>query len=584
LGLIGRASIIQLKFKSTNDRGHYVILLLVSCFLLIRISMAGQLHVPLHDPIYQFIDRMVTAGNLPGFLNDTRPLRRDAIAECLVKLSVNRDRLRRVDAALLDEYIADYRSELTEDHFFEIADGKQSWFGFRSPKTFLNGMDSLFHYRDRREKQHLLVYETPENLVWFDWDEMVRFETKNDLPRLITQDAVRFSAQVGKHFSVYFDGYRYLHLTRPGFTDAPAEYKGGYYADNFEGGITFNSFDYSNAYMQYESPAAGIFILANEPLLWGQGSTSMVLSENASAFPYVGWQKKFGRLKFTFLHGSLIPNAVNIDSSTGEKTYARKYIVAHRWEMAVSQKMNFIFSELYIYGKRSPELVYMIPPILLWPTQHNLRDRDNATMAFEFEYFPFPGLKCYSSIFLDELTISELPNKYWANKQGYQAGLHFVPRLIHRATELRLEFTAVRPWTYTHYFDYNTFTHEGQCLGFYAGPNSQNWLLENRWQMTKKCGLLLSINSLRHGVNPLDENNEYYYPIGDDANQNYNLRNEDNDQNTDWLMGDIHTTTDYKIGLNYTWRKEIIFDLSAIWRQTDNAGDFLTTFQIRFDY
>lgn len=580
--LIGKGPTIQLKFKNFTRQERYIAILL-GCFLLSQIATASQLHVPLHDPVYLFIDRMITAGHLPGFLNDTRPLSRDAIAECLTLLTTKREKLGKVDVALLDEFIADYRHELTEKGYFAIENGKQSWFCFSSPKTFVNGMASLFRYRDQQEKQHLLVYETPENMVWLDWEEMVRLETKNDLPRLVTQDAIRFSAQIGKHFSLYFDGYRYLQQNRSGFSEPPVEYKGGYYAHNFEEGIHFNSFDYSNAYMQYESPA-GTFILANEPLLWGQNITSMVISENAPAFPYIGWQIKLGSLKFTFIHGSLIPKTFERDSVTGEKKFARKYIVAHRWETALSPKLNLVFSELYIYGNRSPDLIYLIPPVMLWPTQHNLQDRDNATMAFEIEYFPLNGLKAYSSLFIDELTYSQLSHKYWANKQGYQFGLHYVPRFPNLATELRLEFTAVRPWTYTHKFDFNTFTHQGRCLGFYAGPNSQNWLFENRWQLTKKCGLLLSINSLRHGVNPVKESCENYYPIGDDANQNYEQRNKDYDQKTGWIMGDIQTTTDYKICLNYFWRKEIIFDWSIIWRRTEGTHDFLTTFQIRFDY
>ena len=550
---------------------------------LYQLLFASQLHVPIIDPIYLYLDKMATSGLLPGYLNDTKPLNRDRIAKLLVELNNYRVELSAVDMQILDEYIADYRFELGNlKHFRLVEPDQKVYFALSSIKNIKEGIKDIFIYPPKQEDQHILVYETDNEFVWIDWDEMVRYEMKNDIGRIITQDAIRFSSQIGKNFCVYFDGYRYLQLQREGFNEPADEFKGGLFPTHDEG-VKFYSFDYSSAYLQLTSKI-GCFEIGIEPLHWGNSENSMILSSNAAPFPFISWRKKFHRSIFTFFHGSLMPSEFERDSVTNEKIYAQKYIAAHRWEVELSKKLHFAFSELYFYGNRNPELVYLVPTVVLWPTQHNLNDRDNATMALELEYFPFKGWKIYGTLFLDELRPSELFSQWWGNKHGVQAGIHFVPNIKTISTDFRAEFTAIRPWTYTHEYYYNSYTHNGVDLGFYGGPNSQLISLENRLWLTKKQTFFIKCYQFKHGQDFDDPSNENYFPVGGDSNQNYNERNHKYDNSTKWLMGNVTTIRALDLKWCYQWRNEICFEISYRKQWVDSKANDFISFQIHLDY
>ena len=544
--------------------------------------MASQGHVRLNDPIYLFLDRMATGGPLPGLLNDTKPYTRDNIAGQLTILNEKRNDLSGIDRMILDEYMADYRLELypNKSHF-QISDQENTFLFFRSFKNIKTGLGNIFQYKDNCEKQHLFVHESDNEIIWIDWDEMIRVESKNGLYRPVTQDAIRFSAQLGDNFFVYFDGYRYVQFTVNSYTDLTREYKGGFSQEPSNETISLQGFDYSNAYIQF-SGRYGLFKLGTEPLLWGNSPNSLILSDNVTPFPFFGWQKDFRRARFSFFHGSLLPKEFDRDTTTGEKTYEKKYLVGHRWDLAITKKLNLSFTELYLYGNRDMELMYLVPPVILWSTQHNLMDRDNATMALEFEYFPMRGSKFYGTLFLDEFTTTRIFDDYWANKQGVQLGFHFVP--VKAPTDFRIEFTAVHPWTYTHKFSYSSYTHNGIDLGFYAGPNSQLWFFENQWWPGKRLYAGFQYRHLKHGTEVLSEDDLDDYPIGSNSNQNYADRNEDYDDKTKWLMGNIETANEYQLLVSYRWRKEVIFDWGLKIQEIQGNIDRYFSFQIRFDY
>lgn len=532
---------------------------------------ASQIHVLLDDPIYAYLDKCATQGLLSGFLNDTRPLSRADLAKRLSELLNKREQLSEIDRRLLAEFVADYRRELQNlQRHFQISEGSQSYLFFSSVANFRTGLQELFTYRDNREKQHLFIYEGEKDSVWLDWGEMLRLESKNGSYRPVTCDRLHFNAQLGPNFLVYFDGYRYVQFNSSGYTDLTEEYKGGFFQLPEQETVDITTFDFSNAYVQMAG-TYGAFELGIEPIQWGNSPNSLILSNNVVPFPFFSWRKEFKRARFAFFHGSLMPKECEYDT-TGEKFYERKYAVGHRWEMGLTPKLNFAFTEVYIYGKRNMELAYLIPPVMLWPTQHNLMDRDNATITLEFEYFPWSGKKFYGTLFLDEFTTTQIFNDYWANKQGIQLGVHYVPLKLKLPTDLRLEFTAVHPWTYTHKYFYNSYTHHGVDLGFYAGPNSQLWFFENQWWLGKKLLARIEYRQLKHGS------------VGGDSNLDYNERDTDDDHQTTWLMGEIATIEDYGLSLTYRWRKEIIFDWGINLRKSAGTTDNFLSFQVRLDY
>ena len=140
------------------------------------------------------------------------------------------------------------------------------------------------------------------------------------------------------------------------------EYKGGFpfVHPGFYGFDYQLSIEYSNSYLQHSSKMGNI-ALKSEPLLWGNGKNSIILSDNVPAFAMLSWDKKLGKSKFSFFHGSILP--VKSDTTiNGLITNDPKYLVGHRWEIGISDKLQVVFTEMLVYGGRDPELVISSPP------------------------------------------------------------------------------------------------------------------------------------------------------------------------------------------------------------------------------
>ncbi len=558
------------------NRTYKAILLI---FLTTICLSATGLHVPANDPVYDFLDRMAVRGLIRELLSDTRPLHRAKVAEYLSKLENQKEHLDRIDKLVLKDYIVEYRSEFGQSRHPKLTEGTNHYTPLSSRENFAKGIKEIFDKYSEEEPPHLFIYEKDKNLIWLDIDGRARLENKNGIFRILGAGGMRLSTQLGDKLSLYMDARGYLWNIPDGFTDFPGEIRNTYIQDEPTLGAQY--FDNTEAYFQYSTPVAGTFSVNHENIVWGNSPNSMILSDNIAPFGFIQWQKDFNNAKYTFVHGALFGENPDIDAETNIKSFPNKYYVGHRLETAFSPSFHFAFTEMKIYGNRNFEFDYLLPVSLLHTMEHEQRDRDNHLMAFEFEWFSSAGTKLYGTLLLDELKVTEIGKSWWANKQGYQAGIHISPRI---PTELIVEWTGVRPWTYTHKIEVNTYTHNGECLGFYAGPNSQLWFVENRWWFSRRLYGKIQYRRLKHGVDPLPVTDSAYYPVGGDANQDYSQRNPKFDNQTKWLMGKIETTQELGFVLSYRWRKEIFFDWGARVREQDGQVDGFLSFQIRVDY
>jgi hypothetical protein len=335
-------------------------------------------------------------------------------------------------------------------------------------------------------------------------------------------------------------------LYNKGFDESPAEYKSGlhYVEKGIYGYDYMYSFDYASGFIQHNS-YLGTISISLEPIIWGNSQTSILISNNAVSFPKISWSKSLGKSRFTFIHGN-IKTAEPILSDYGEGTIENnyKYLVGHRWEIGFSDKLQFAFTEMLIYGGRKAEITYFIPTILLYPIQQDItvNHQDNILWFLDGAYFPINGLKLYGTFLIDDLRVSEIFNNHFNNHWGLQAGSHVAGNMFSFPTDLMLEFTAIRPWTYTHRVPtYGTYTHNGRCLGFEHGPNSQLLLIENRWWISTRNRLRISFEQLKWGREP-EEDMDDGYDFGNDPNENYSLANPEYTNSTGWLIGDIQTT------------------------------------------
>jgi len=553
---------------------------IIIIFVLLSSTLfASQLHVPINDPIYLYLDRMATMGIVRNIFNDALPLNRDEVAKALVKIFKHREQLSKVDRQILEEYISDYRYEFRDKKHWKIKNNSNTYFRFSKFNNFKNDFKDIFTYRNNSEDLHLFVHKNNNELLWLDFDFMGRVEAQNKSVRNVGAMGFIISSQIGKHFSLYVDAYQYGQTIQEGFDYFSPEMNKPFRST--EGNMYYT--DKSDAYIQYTSKL-GSFELGKEPLHWGNSNNSMILSKSDSnaSFAFIKWERKFYKSKFTFLHASLLPNDLYIDSISERRAYSKKYLVGHRWEFMPFTKFHFGFTEMIVYGERNPDLTYLIPTVFLWPSQHNLMDRDNTIMSVEFEYFPLNKMKLYGSWYLDELSYGKLFSKWWGNKFGYQMGMHFTPKLSNLSTDFTFEFTAVRPWTYTHKYSINSFTHAGGNLGFEYGPNTQLFYTQNRWWITKRQILIFEYEFLKRGIKSIDDTTSY--DIGNNANQNYDNRNPEYDMSTDWLMGEVIDIHSFSVNWYYQLSNDLYLNANYKIRKIQEEIDNFISLELRFKF
>ncbi|MDP7027951.1 MAG: hypothetical protein QF380_06050, partial [Candidatus Marinimicrobia bacterium] len=433
-------------------------------FIVISITFlrGSGIHVPVDDPVYIYLERLATKGMLNDYNNNTLPLTRNDIAESLNQLQEKKTELTPVEFSFLKEFLSEYRYELTSEKYHKISDESSGlYFAFSNIENAFDGASELLSYSPQSEEPRFIVYEKNGDRAWLNIGTMLRREMKGKSHRLAYTYHYDFSVSIGNNFSVFSSADLHSLVYNDDFTEDSNEFKGGFPLHNpgFYGYGTERSFEYAHAYLHYTSPY-GDFTFANEPIQWGNSLQPIILSDNVPPYPRIAWSKSLGKSRFSFFHANILPAASS--SNAGLEYYDKKYLVGHRWEVSLSDKLEGAFTEILVYGGRETELIYFIPPIFLWPVQHNMtsQSEDNILWFLEAQYTLLPDVKTYGTFMIDELRTSEMFNDWGGNRWAVQAGIHFTHSLFSIPVDNRLEFTAVRPWAYTHREpQFGTYTH-----------------------------------------------------------------------------------------------------------------------------
>ena len=104
--------------------------------------------------------------------------------------------------------------------------------------------------------------------------------------------------------------------------------------------------------------------------------------------------------------------------------------------------------------------------------------------------------------------------------------------------DLRIEYTATRPWTYTHP-DFS-YTHRGLPLGNQNGPGSISFRLESFYLPFPKLMIQFSFENIQKGIG-----------AGSMIHDNYDNRNKDKDWETEFLLDQYYSKNMTEIKLSY---------------------------------
>lgn len=216
----------------------------------------------------------------------------------------------------------------------------------------------------------------------------------------------------------------------------------------------------------------------------GEGSRSLFLSDYGVPHPFAQIRTKFWRMEYTVLYQFMREHV--------QGQWKSKYATSHHISLNATKWLNIgIFETVLFQPKdtllnRGYEVEYLNPVIFFRPQEYSLGSSDNILIGISLDA-KFGNHMFYSQFILDEFSLAEIRNNpsWWANKYGLQAGFkgRFHPSF--GSFFYRLEYNMMRPYTYSHINEMQTYGNQGHVLAHPLGANFHEIIAELKWQKGK---------------------------------------------------------------------------------------------------
>ncbi|MDA3910103.1 MAG: hypothetical protein PF448_01935 [Bacteroidales bacterium] len=267
----------------------------------------------------------------------------------------------------------------------------------------------------------------------------------------------------------------------------------------------------------------------------GNGFRSMILSENAPAYPFARIGAEFANINY-HMQWMLLENH---PYQTWTDPNAAKLMMMHYLSWNIGKTVSLGLFESIVWSqadnRQAFEAQYLNPLIFFRPVEFSLGSSDNALMGLNLSWVPMKKLQLYSQFVLDDIQVGQFVNDiryrlgvldetetygWFGNKYSGQIGFKTFDFLGIKHLYLQSEINAVRPGTYAHSNVNQAYTSSYQALAHPLGANFvesvsrlvyqyQNWQIGIHFMYAVQ------------GTSPLNENmgEDVFYPVSDGPGQ-----------------------------------------------------------------
>jgi hypothetical protein len=454
-------------------------------------------HVPIAHPVYEYLDRLGIEGVLPAHSNSMVPLERSEVSALLRTAashlsSVGASPGGDLDQATLAKYLAEFAPDAgTRPGDDLVLLGSHESFG-----AFVNGLFS-------QKQKFLLAYADSFITVTGELLGSVEYrslhgDSRGDVDAMLNTIGGRFRGTIAGKVGYLLQSTNGVLLGNRSFALSDPRL-----ATNVKlNEPNSRNFDVTEAYLRYSFGWGGVQF-GRESASQGVGySDRLMLSDNAPAFDALGLSVHYKSFRFQYLHASLLSDPF---AGTGlpvtEPVGSNKYLALHRFQFSLFDRLNLAASEMVIYQRLTPEYAYLLPVNFFKSAEHSLRDRDNALLVFDFEYFPVAGYKLYGTWLIDDVDFKKVGTGWWGNEFGWQGGAYVANIAGFRNLDAIVEYTRIEPYVYSNRYAGNDYANSGVGLGHRLQPNSDEILAELRFRLSATLRARLHYAVQRHGQN-----------------------------------------------------------------------------------
>jgi hypothetical protein len=488
----------------------------ITAVLLVCIASVavGQVElVPADHDVYDFLKRMQVRGMLTGhYYSASLPQDRRTVAKLLAGIDASTERLSRSELGFLENYREEFSYELGMPRERRV--------------SLLN--EGISSYTDDRQK-YLYRYESETavisaNLLLDAEPQQWEYDARDPEMTTLWRLGGGLSGTLGGWFGFslhavngYASGSREAALQN---IEVSRTYKIGEPDSRF--------FDYTRGHVRAANEWGSLTIGRERPVEGnGVRDRALLFSDHAPAIDYFGIDIAYKKFFFRFFHGWILGDGIlrNEPEIGWVRDIPDKYVSFHRFGAHLLQgRLSVAFSEIIVYGDRSPEIAYMTPFLFFKSVEHSLQDRDKAMLAVDVQARPVPGIELYGDLLIDDLAFEKLGTNWYGNQYAFRIGTVVAPGIAGLKNSLiSFDYSRIQPYVYTHRIPGNAYTHNGFAMGNPVGPNSDTWSV--RWQELISGMLRTEIymERSRKGHNLTDPLEGLLRNVGGDVRQGYRI-------------------------------------------------------------
>jgi len=206
-----------------------------------------------------------------------------------------------------------------------------------------------------------------------------------------------------------------------------------------------------------------------------------------------------------------------------EDWFTSKYNVVHTLNFRPIQNIEIGIIQSLTFGERI-DLLYLVPFSYLFGSQTINGFNDNAYIGLNFRWRPINTLLVNTQVYVDDFSVNGLFSGKPNFKAAGEIGVSWSP-INSILSKLDFDYTAVMPYTYTHWVipssmrfnghgndktppynasdsppvaNYYDYTHRGRNLGPDLEPNSDRISLRSSWRIIRNLDINLSAYLIRH--------------------------------------------------------------------------------------